>query len=111
MSLTNKNIREQEFHNQLQSREKGRFENIFYKAIYNLNQDFFDYLEKKVTNCYVLDYGCGIGSSIEKIIKFNPKTITGIDISEVSIQKAKNKAENLGIDVDYKVDNLSLIHI
>jgi len=105
MSLTNKNIREQEFHNQLQSKEKGRFENIFYKAIYNLNQDFFDYLKKKVTNCYVLDYGCGIGSSIEKIIKFNPKKITGIDISEISIQKAKSKARNLGIDVDYKIDN------
>ena len=35
MNLTDKNIREKEFHNKLQSQSKGRFENIFYKAIYN----------------------------------------------------------------------------
>ena len=93
MGLTNKNIREQEFHDKLQSKEKGRFENIFYKAIYNLDLDFFNYLKKIVNNCHVLDYGCGIGSSIEKIIKFNPKRITGIDISEISIKKAKEILE------------------
>jgi len=105
MKLSEKNIREQDFHNQLQSKEKGRFENIFYKAIHNLNIDFFEYLERKVKNCHVLDFGCGIGSSIEKIIKFKPKKIIGIDISEISINKAKIKAKDLGIDVDYKVDN------
>ena len=29
MSLTDKNLREKDFHNELQSRPKGRFENIF----------------------------------------------------------------------------------
>ena len=41
MTLTEKNIREKEFHNKLQSKKKGRFEAIFYKAIHNLNEDFF----------------------------------------------------------------------
>ena len=35
MTLTDKNLREKEFHNKLQSKSKGRFENIFYKAIIN----------------------------------------------------------------------------
>ena len=105
MNLTEKNIREKEFHNKLQSKKKGRFENIFYKAIYNLKEDFLKYLEKNSENSEILDYGCGIGSSIEKVIKFNPKKITGIDISEVSIQKAISKAKNQGLNVEYKVDN------
>ena len=45
MELTDKNNREKEFHNNLQLKSKGRFENIFYKAIYNANEDFFDYLK------------------------------------------------------------------
>ena len=105
MSLTEENIREKKFHNNLQSKKEGRFENIFYKAIHNLNYDFFKYLEDFTKDSEMLDYGCGIGSSIEKVIKFKPKKITGIDISEVSIKKAINKAKELEIDVEYCVDN------
>ena len=42
MSLSEKNIREKQFHNALQSQPKERFENIFYKAIYKLNEDFLN---------------------------------------------------------------------
>ena len=105
MNLTEKNIREKNFHNKLQSNDKGRFEGIFYKAIFNLNEDFFEFLEKNSKGSEILDYGCGIGTSTEKVIKYNPKKIIGIDISEVSINKAKNKAEKLGIDAEYKVEN------
>ena len=105
MGLTEINIREKNFHNKLQSKNKGRFENIFYKAIYNSSEDFFNYLEDNTRNLEILDYGCGIGSFTEKIIKYNPKKIIGIDISEVSIDKAKKKAEELKINIDYRVDN------
>ena len=105
MNLTEINIREKNFHNKLQSKNKGRFENIFYKAIYNSSEDFFTYLEDNAKNSEILDYGCGIGSFIEKVIKYNPKKIIGIDISEVSINKAKKKSEELKINVDYRVDN------
>ena len=64
MTLTEINIREKKFHNELQSQKKGRFENIFYKAIYNINEDFFNYLENKAKDSEILDYGCGIGSSV-----------------------------------------------
>ena len=37
MALSDQNLREKEFHNKLQSNSKGRFENIFYKAIKNVS--------------------------------------------------------------------------
>ena len=48
MSLSDRNVREKDFHNKLQSASKGRFENIFYKAIYNSNEDFFEFLKLKI---------------------------------------------------------------
>ena len=105
MNLSEKNIREKEFHNKLQSKDKGRFEGIFYKAIHNLSEDFLKFLEQNSYNLDILDYGCGVGVHAEKVVKFKPRKITGIDISEVSIQKAVNKAKALGLNIDYKVDN------
>ena len=105
MPLTNKNIREKEFHNKLQSNSKGRFENVFYKAISNAWSDFYNYLGSHSKNREVLDYGCGIGPIIEKVVQFNPKKITGIDISEVSISKAKEKFEDLNSKIELSVDN------
>ena len=105
MQLSQENIREKEFHNKLQSRDKGRFEDIFYKSLYNANEDFFNYLKKNCKDKIVLDYGCGIGNTAEKVFSYKAKSITGIDISEVSISKAKDFAKEKKIDVDFKVDN------
>jgi len=105
MSLSDINIREKEFHNQLQSTDKGRFENIFYKAIYNLSNDYYSYLKKNCENKNVLDYGCGVGNTIKKISEYKPKKITGIDISEVSIEKARKASKNLNTEIEYRVDN------
>ncbi len=92
MSLSEINIREKEFHNTLQSKPKGRFENIFYKAISNCGEDFLAYLKDKAKNSEILDYGCGVGSFAEKVTKYSPRKISGIDISEISIDKAKKKS-------------------
>ena len=81
MSLSEINIREKEFHNKLQSKPQGRFENVFYKAISNCDEDFLVYLKENAKNSEILDYGCGVGSFAEKVINYNPKKITGIDIS------------------------------
>ena len=93
MSLSNINLREKEFHNKLQSQNKGRFENIFYKSLYNINEDFFSYIKKKASQSQILDFGCGTGVFVERAIKYKPKKIVGIDISEVSIDKAKKNAK------------------
>ena len=105
IKLTDINKREKEFHNKLQSGSRGRFENIFYKAINNAWSDFFNYLEVKAKNSDVLDYGCGVGPIIEKVLKFNPKKITGIDISDISISKAKEKFKNSKTKINLFVDN------
>ena len=94
MSLTEINLREKDFHNKLQSQKKGRFENIFYKALYNMYEDFNSLIYKKANQKTVLDYGCGIGSITEKIVKFSPEKLVGIDISEISIKKAKLNQKN-----------------
>ena len=105
MSLTEINLREKEFHNKLQSKSKGRFENIFYKALYNMYKDFSTYTSEKSKNKVVLDYGCGSGSITQKIAALNPSKLFGIDISEVSINKAIENAKNLNLQIDYSVDN------
>ena len=105
MSLTEKNLREKDFHNELQSRPKGRFENIFYKSIANIWDDFYERLKKNSRNAEVLDYGCGVGPSIMEVSNYEPKKVTGIDISEISIKKAKDKTKFLGSMVELKVDN------
>ena len=105
MSLTEINLREKKFHNNLQSRNKGRFENIFYKALFNMFEDFTADISEKANDKIVLDYGCGVGSITQKIAKISPSKLFGIDISEVSINKAKENAKNLNLKIDYIVDN------
>jgi len=73
MTLTDQNLREKEFHDKLQSKSKGRFENIFYKAILNAWEDFYNFLDQNAKNSEILDYGCGVGPAIERVIKLNPK--------------------------------------
>ena len=84
MKLTDDNIREREFHNKLQSKSKERFENIFYKAILNAWEDFYDFLRLNVKNSEVLDYGCGVGPVIEKVL-LKPATV--ITASAASLEK------------------------
>tara|TARA_Y100000590_G_C15691579_1_gene1003584 strand:- start:883 stop:1620 length:738 start_codon:yes stop_codon:yes gene_type:complete len=103
MSLTEINLREKEFHNKLHSDGSKRSESIFYKALHNLYEDFFNFIKNKSQNKNVLDFGCGIGSYAERVLAFNPLKITGIDISEKAINIAKDKKINN--KVDYRVEN------
>ena len=105
MSLTEINLREKEFHNKLQSKSKGRFENIFYKALYNMYEDFDAEIYRKAVNKIVLDYGCGVGSVTQKIAKLNPSKLFGVDISDVSINKALENAKESNLQINYSVDN------
>ena len=105
MELSEKNIREKEFHNKLQLNSKERFENIFYKAIGNAWFDYYNILNSLAKNSDVLDYGCGVGPTIEKVLNFSPKKITGIDISDISINKAKEKFKNSDLKIELLVDN------
>ncbi len=94
MQLNDKNVREQKFHDELHKNSGVRFENRFYKALKNMFDDFDYEVEKSCKNKEILDYGCGIGHNMEKFLKFSPKKITGVDVSEVSINKAKKNLNN-----------------
>ena len=50
MGLTEINLREKKFHNELQSKPKARFEHIFYKAVQNMYDDFHVYLAEKTND-------------------------------------------------------------
>ena len=51
--------------------------------------DFHAKIKENSFQNNILDFGCGIGKNLETQKNFNPKEITAIDISDVSIEKAK----------------------
>ena len=105
MDLSEINRREKEFHNELLTLNKKRFENKFYKAAYNLYEDFFDVLKKKIRFKDVLEYGCGTGNFAEQVSNFKPKKLVAIDISEEAIKKAKSEKKSEENKIDYRVEN------
>ena len=113
MSLSEINVRERNFHNQLHlsGGEDRLQQNKFYKALYSLQIDFLDSLKRKTKSKDVLDYGCGTGSFTEKVIAFQPKKIVAIDISEEAIKKAKNKPEAENKNVEYRVENCENLNL
>lgn len=58
----------------------------------------------------ILDVGCGTGSHAVILAQRGYK-VCGIDISEVMIQKAKEKAERIGVEVEFKVQDMRRINL
>ena len=106
MKLSEENKREKDFHDNLHKSEGERFENRFYKALGNMFSDFDEEVQSDCKNKNILDYGCGIGLNTEKYLKYLPKKITGVDISEISLQKARDRVKTNGNqNVEFKQDN------
>jgi 2-polyprenyl-3-methyl-5-hydroxy-6-metoxy-1,4-benzoquinol methylase len=64
-----------------------------------------DFLEKEFNfdkSLKILDVGCGTGRHAIELAK-RGYSITGIDLSESQIQRAKEKAENVGLKIDFIV--------
>lgn len=53
-----------------------------------------------IENCSILDVGCGTGILFNYFIKYNAKSITGIDISKNMIDIAKLKYPNIKLICD-----------
>ena len=111
MTLTEKNIREKEFHNIAAVKKKPRFEGIFYKAVFNARKHFFDYLNINARGKEILDFGCGIGGMSRKVYELGPKRIVGIDISDEAIKLAISKAEELNLKIEYKIENCEKLNL
>jgi SAM-dependent methyltransferase len=61
--------------------------------------DFYErYLERECAGRDILEYGCGKGSQAFFVAEHGARSVTGIDISPVGIQKAADQARARGLD-------------
>lgn len=75
------------------------------EVLYSTNYEFVNYLctgtFKSHKQTKILDVGCGTGFSTLKLAQQNPEAfITAIDISAVSIEIAKKRLKNAGINLN-----------
>ncbi len=71
-----------------------------------------DFIEKEINhnkNFKILDIGCGTGRHAIELAK-RGYNVTGIDLSESMIEKAKEKARISGLDVDLQVADARNLH-
>ncbi|MDB4949658.1 MAG: type 11 methyltransferase [Gemmatimonadetes bacterium] len=97
--------KEREFHN---ARESVRMEDAgeaersypnlrFYSVVEGSRGYIFGWLAKHCAGKDVLDYCCGPGGMSVRLAKLGARKVTGIDISDVSIRSARQKAEAEGV--------------
>jgi len=64
-----------------------------------------DFIEKEINkdkNCEILDIGCGTGRHAIELAK-RGYNVTGIDLSESMIKKARENAKKYNLDVDFQI--------
>ncbi len=64
----------------------------FYDLSGEIVRAYDQFLQERVPSKSVLDYGCGNGSNIERLAHMRPASLSGIDISSVAIEQARQKA-------------------
>ncbi len=82
------NSKSKEYHNKVISVEKSVWKDL-------LEIPFKKLLKGIIQNKNVLDLGCGSGVKTTKLLKFKPKTIVGIDISDKLIAIAKKNSPEI----------------
>ncbi|MDI9434544.1 MAG: class I SAM-dependent methyltransferase [Euryarchaeota archaeon] len=63
-----------------------------------------DFIEKEIhwnKNCKILDVGCGTGRHVIELTK-RGYSVTGIDLSENMLKKARKNACNAGFEIDFR---------
>ncbi len=101
--------REKQFHDVRYSDESIRREKVskFYSITDSITKAYQQKLLDSSKNYQVIEYGCGKGSCAFKLAKNQAKLVTGIDISPVAIEAAKQQAvaENIHDNIQFKVMN------
>jgi ubiquinone/menaquinone biosynthesis C-methylase UbiE len=78
-----------------------RFQHVFRCPNTRFCERFMqDRIDHHVPNSTVLDYGCGTGWSLVRLLGLRPKKVVGIDISEKAIEQAIKRA---GDDAEFRV--------
>src|SRR3989339_1079391 len=70
---------------------------------------FLKFLKKEkkyqVLDKVVLDLGCGTGRNSNYLAEMG-NSVIGIEISKTAINLAKNRAKDLGVEVDYRLSDM-----
>ncbi|MCC6549708.1 MAG: class I SAM-dependent methyltransferase [Ignavibacteriaceae bacterium] len=96
--------KEKEFHNSAFSDGRRANLNGIYAIIQPSIQKYIDLISRECFGKSVLEYGCGPGSQAVTIAGLGAK-VTGIDISEVAIEQARDKAIKQGLEIEFLVEN------
>ncbi len=87
---------EKEFHNTRFSHEVRQSAHGFYKVVQAAFERYKERSEVLARDADVLEYGCSVGRrSLE--LASSAKTVTGIDISDVAVEKAIRSSVELGL--------------
>ncbi|GMU85938.1 MAG: hypothetical protein AMXMBFR48_11800 [Ignavibacteriales bacterium] len=96
--------KEKEFHNTAFSDGRRANLNGIYAIIQPSIQKYIELISQGCNGKSILEYGCGPGSQAFTIAGQGAK-VTGIDISEVAIAQAQEKANKRGLDIEFLVEN------
>lgn len=92
---------------------KPWYEEIFANYAEKYDQESFtqgtvgevDFIEKEIKqdkNCKILDIGCGTGRHAIELAS-RGYSVTGVDLSKNMLEKARQKAVESGVDIEFKV--------
>ena len=101
--------REKQFHDLRYSDDNIRRQKVskFYSITSSITQAYKQKLLESSKNSKVIEYGCGKGSYAFEIAHNRAELVTGIDISPVAIEVARQQAtrENLDKNIDFQIMN------
>ncbi|MCK6614486.1 MAG: class I SAM-dependent methyltransferase [Ignavibacteriaceae bacterium] len=102
--MSDKIQKEKEFHNHAFSdKRRSKLDSIY--TIVEPSRSFYQSLiSSECRGKKVLEYGCGPGSQ-SYLLASKGAEVTGIDISEVAIEQAVEKAEKEGLKIEFRVAN------
>lgn len=96
--------REKDFHNETFSTNSRMAAKKYYKST-NISKEYYrESILKDINNKYVLEYGCGPGSSTFDLARSGAK-VHAIDISEVAIKQTLDQAAEENLTINASVMN------
>lgn len=66
----------------------------FFRAVSKRMNVTLEVLGDRVKGKTVIDLGCGLGDLCFEMLKYKPKKVIGMDISEVAVKEAQKRAKN-----------------
>jgi len=112
MSASTKGRTEQEkqYHNHRYKKDPRRKLSGFYQITKTVKQDYDRAIYSNCQGSKILELGCGTGAYALKMASQGAK-VTGVDISDYAIKKAREKAAEKNLDIDFQVMNAERLQL